>query len=131
LILTTRDTPRGLVVNLGDVLFDTGKYDLRQPAKEALAKLSGIVLSHPGLRLEIEGHTDSVGADDFNQKLSEQRADAVRAYLIVQQLEPDSVSSKGFGKGRPVASNDTSEGRQQNRRVEIIVSGEVIGVQIR
>jgi outer membrane protein OmpA-like peptidoglycan-associated protein len=130
LILTTRDTARGLVVNLGDVLFDTGKFDLRQPAKEALAKLSGIVLSHPGLRLEIEGHTDSVGADDFNQKLSEQRADSVRAYLIVQQLEPNSVSSTGFGKSRPVASNDTSEGRQQNRRVEIIVSGEVIGQQI-
>ena len=131
LILATRDTPRGLVVNLGDVLFDTGKYDLRQPAKEALAKLSGIVLSHPGLRLEIEGHTDSTGSDDLNQKLSEQRADAVRAYLIVQQLEPASVSSTGFGKSRPVATNDTAEGRQQNRRVEIIVSGEVIGQQIR
>jgi outer membrane protein OmpA-like peptidoglycan-associated protein len=130
MILATRDTPRGLVVNLGDVLFDIGKYDLRQPAKEALAKLSGIVLSHPGLRLDVEGHTDNTGSDDLNQKLSEQRADAVRAYLIVQQLDPDSVSSNGFGKGRPVATNDTSEGRQQNRRVEIIVSGEVIGVQI-
>ena len=130
LILETRDTARGLVVNLGDVLFDTGKYDLRAPAREALAKLSGIVLSHPGLKLTVEGHTDNVGSDDFNQKLSEQRADAVRAYLIVQKLEPDNVTSKGFGKSRPVASNDTSQGRQQNRRVEIIVSGEVIGEQI-
>jgi outer membrane protein OmpA-like peptidoglycan-associated protein len=130
LILETRDTARGLVVNLGDVLFDTGKYDLRPPAREALAKLSGIVLSHPGLKLTIEGHTDNVGSDDFNQKLSEQRADAVRAYLIVQKLEPDAVTSKGFGKSRPVASNDNAQGRQQNRRVEIIVSGEVIGVQI-
>jgi outer membrane protein OmpA-like peptidoglycan-associated protein len=130
LILETRDTARGLVVNLGDVLFDTGKFDLRPPAKEALAKLSGIVLSHPGLKLDVEGHTDSVGSDDFNQKLSEQRAGAVRAYLIAQKLEPDSVVSRGFGKSRPVASNDTAQGRQQNRRVEIIVSGEVIGVKI-
>jgi len=130
LILETRDTARGLVVNLGDVLFDTGKYDLRPAAKEAMAKLSGIVLSHPGLKLDIEGHTDSVGSDDLNQKLSEQRADAVRAYLIVQKLEPDAVVSRGFGKSRPVASNDTAQGRQQNRRVEIIVSGEVIGVKI-
>jgi len=130
-ILATRDTPQGLVVNLGDVLFDTGKYDLRQPAKEALAKLSGIVLSHPGLRLEVEGHTDSVGSDDFNQKLSEQRAEAVRSYLIAQALAPDSVSAAGFGKTMPVASNDAAQGRQQNRRVEIIVSGEVIGVKLR
>jgi outer membrane protein OmpA-like peptidoglycan-associated protein len=130
LVLETRDTDRGLVVNLGDVLFDTGKYELRQPAKEALAKLSGIVLSHPGLKLSVEGHTDNVGSDDLNQKLSEQRADSVRAYLIGQKLDPDIVTSKGYGKSRPVASNETAQGRQQNRRVEIIVSGEVIGVQI-
>ena len=130
LILETRDTARGLVVSLGDVLFDTGKFDLREPAKIALAKLSGIVLSHPGLKLDVEGHTDNVGGDDLNQKLSEQRAGAVRAFLIAQQLEPDSVVARGFGKSRPVASNDDAKGRQQNRRVEVIVSGEVIGVKI-
>jgi outer membrane protein OmpA-like peptidoglycan-associated protein len=130
-ILATRDTARGLVVNLGDVLFDTGKFDLRPAAKEALAKLSGIVLSHPGLRLEVEGHTDSVGSDDLNQKLSEQRAGAVRDYLVVQALNADSVSARGFGKTMPAATNDTAQGRQQNRRVEIIISGEVIGVEIR
>lgn len=130
LVLETRDTPRGLVVNLGDVLFDTGKYDLRDSAKLALAKLSGIVLSHPGLVLSVEGHTDNVGSDDLNQKLSEQRSGAVRAFLIAQQLDPDIVTAKGYGSSRPTASNDTSQGRQQNRRVEIIVSGEVIGVKI-
>ena len=130
LVLETRDTPRGLVVNLGDVLFDTGKYDLREPAKLALAKLSGIVLSHPGLALSVEGHTDNVGSDDLNQKLSENRSGAVRAFLIAQQLEPDIVTAKGYGSSRPVASNDNAQGRQQNRRVEIIVSGEVIGVKI-
>jgi outer membrane protein OmpA-like peptidoglycan-associated protein len=130
LVLETRDTPRGLVVNLGDVLFDSGKFDLREPAKIALAKLSGIVLSHPGLLLSVEGHTDNVGGDDFNQKLSEQRSGAVRAFLIAQQLDPDIVTAKGYGSSRPVASNDTAQGRQQNRRVEIIVSGEVIGVKI-
>jgi outer membrane protein OmpA-like peptidoglycan-associated protein len=129
-ILETRDTPRGLVVNMGDVLFDTGKYTLRQGAREAMAKLSGIVLAHPGLNLEVEGHTDSVGSDEFNQKLSEQRAGAVRDYLVQQGLSADSLTSKGFGKTMPVADNSTAEGRQKNRRVEIVVSGEVIGVKI-
>lgn len=130
MILETRDTARGLVVNMSDVLFDTGKYDLRSGAREKLARLSGIVLSHPGLRLEVEGHTDSVGSDMLNQKLSEQRADSVRSYIIAQGLPPDSVTSKGFGKSVPVASNDTAAGRQQNRRVEIVVSGEVIGTKL-
>jgi outer membrane protein OmpA-like peptidoglycan-associated protein len=129
-VLATRDTPRGLVVNMGDVLFATGKYDLRQEAQIALAKLSGIILSHPGLNLNVEGHTDSVGSDEFNQKLSNQRADAVREYLISQGLAGNTVSATGLGKSDPVASNDTAAGRQQNRRVEIIVSGEVIGVRI-
>ncbi len=130
MILETRDTTRGLVVNMSDVLFDTGKWDLRPGAREKLARLSGIVLSHPGLRLEIEGHTDSVGSDAFNQKLSEQRADSVRAYMVAQGLAPDGVTSKGFGKTMPVATNDTAAGRQQNRRVEIVVSGEVIGTKL-
>ena len=129
-ILETRDTPRGLVVNMGDVLFDTGKYNLRQAAREKLAKLSGIILAHPGLNLEVEGHTDSIGSDELNQKLSEQRAGAVRSYLIEQGLPEPSVSARGLGKTDPVADNSTAAGRQKNRRVEIIVSGEVIGQKI-
>jgi outer membrane protein OmpA-like peptidoglycan-associated protein len=129
-VLETRDTPRGLVVNMGDVLFDFGKYNLRSEAREKLAKLTGIVLAHPGLKLAVEGHTDSVGGDEANQKLSEQRADAVRKYLIEEGLADASVSSQGFGKTSPVADNDTAAGRQKNRRVEIVVSGEVIGEKI-
>ena len=129
-ILETKDTPRGLVITMGDVLFDTGKYDLRSNTREILAKLSGIVLAHPGLNLEVEGHTDSVGSDEFNQKLSEQRASTVRDYLTSQGLAPDSITAKGFGKTMPVESNDTAAGRQKNRRVEVVVSGEVIGVKI-
>jgi len=129
-ILETRDTPRGLVVNMGDVLFDFGKYDLRSEAREKLAKLSGIILAHPGLTLAVEGHTDSVGGDEANQKLSEQRAGAVRSYLIGQGLPEARLSSKGFGKTSPIADNDSAAGRQKNRRVEIVVSGEVIGEKI-
>lgn len=129
-VLETRDTPRGLVVNLGDVLFDFGKYDLRPEAREKLAKLSGIVLGHPGLNLAVEGYTDNVGTDQVNQTLSEKRAEGVRTYLVQQGLPDSSVTSQGFGKASPVASNDSSEGRQKNRRVEIVVSGEVIGVKI-
>jgi len=129
-ILDTRDTPRGLVVNMADVLFDTGRFDLRPIAREKLARLSGIVLAHPGLNLDIEGHTDSTGSDEFNQKLSEQRADSVQKYLIDQGLPDSSLTAAGFGKSMPVADNSTAAGRQQNRRVEIIVSGEVIGRKI-
>jgi outer membrane protein OmpA-like peptidoglycan-associated protein len=129
-ILPTTDTPRGLQVNMADVLFAFGKYDLQPPAREALAKFSGIVLAHPGLHLAVEGYTDSVGSDAFNQTLSEQRANTVRAYLITQGLDPNSITATGFGKSNPVASNDTPAGRQQNRRVEIIISGEVIGTKI-
>jgi outer membrane protein OmpA-like peptidoglycan-associated protein len=129
-ILPTTDTPRGLKVNMADVLFAFGKYDLRPPAREALAKLSGIVLGHPGLKLAVEGYTDIIGSDEVNQTLSEKRASTVRDYLVQQGLDPASITSAGFGKSNPVASNDTNEGRQQNRRVEIIISGEVIGTQI-
>ena len=128
-ILPTTDTERGLKLNMGDVFFDAGKYDLRPPAREALAKLSGIVLAHPGLQLKVEGYTDSVGSDAFNDLLSEQRALAVRTYLVGAGLPEDSVVAEGFGKAMPIASNDTPKGRQQNRRVEIIVSGEVIGAK--
>ena len=129
-ILETRDTARGLIVNMSDVLFDTGKYTLRPVAREKLARVGGIISGHPGLRLEVEGHTDSVGGDDYNQRLSEQRAASVRDYLVQQGLSMNSVTAKGFGKTLPVASNETAAGRQQNRRVELVVSGEVIGVQI-
>jgi outer membrane protein OmpA-like peptidoglycan-associated protein len=130
LILETRDTARGLVVNMSDVLFDSGKFTLRPLAREKLAKISGIVLAYPTLKLAIEGNTDSVGTEAFNQQLSEQRAEGVRSYLTQQGVPESSTTAKGYGKTQPVASNDTSEGRQQNRRVELIVSGEVIGTRI-
>jgi outer membrane protein OmpA-like peptidoglycan-associated protein len=130
LILETRDTARGLVVNMSDVLFDTGKYMLRPLAREKLAKISGIVLAYPSLRLAVEGNTDSVGTEAFNQVLSEQRAEGVRSFLTQQGVPESSTTATGFGKTRPVVSNDTAEGRQQNRRVEMIVTGEVIGSKI-
>jgi outer membrane protein OmpA-like peptidoglycan-associated protein len=130
LVLETRDTARGLIVNMSDVLFDTAKYSLRPGAREKLAKVAGIVSGHPGLKLEVEGHTDNVGGDDFNQNLSEQRGVAVRDYLTQQGIAGAAVTTKGFGKTQPVASNDTAAGRQQNRRVELVVSGEIIGMQL-
>jgi len=130
LIVEIRDTARGLVVNMSDVLFDSGKYTLRPLAREKLAKISGIVLGYPSLKLVVEGNTDSVGTESFNQQLSEQRAEGVRTYLTQQGVPESSTTATGFGKNRPIASNDTSAGRQQNRRVELIVSGEVIGTKI-
>jgi len=130
LILETRDTARGLVVNMSDVLFDSGKFTLRPLAREKLAKISGIVLAYPTLRLAVEGNTDSVGTEMFNQQLSEQRAQGVRSYLTQQGVPESSTTAAGFGKSRPIASNETAEGRQQNRRVELVVSGEVIGTKI-
>jgi outer membrane protein OmpA-like peptidoglycan-associated protein len=129
-ILETKDSPRGLVVTMADVLFDTGKYDLRPPTREKLARLSGIILANPGLELEIEGHTDSTGSDELNQKLSEQRASTVRNFLVEQGLAGGTIAARGLGKTMPVADNNTAAGRQLNRRVEIIVSGEVIGTKI-
>ncbi|HWQ56804.1 MAG TPA: OmpA family protein [Bryobacteraceae bacterium] len=129
-VLQTRDTARGLIVNMADVLFDTGKHSLRPLAREKLAKVAGIVSGHPGLRLVVEGHTDSVGGEAYNQRLSEDRGEAVRGYLTGQGMPESSVTAKGFGKMQPVASNDTAQGRQQNRRVEIVISGEVIGAEI-
>jgi len=129
-ILQTRDTARGLIVNLSDVLFDTAKFSLRPEAREKLAKVAGIVSGHPGLRLDVEGHTDNVGGDDYNQTLSEQRGSSVRDYLTQQGMAQGSVSTRGFGKTQPIATNDTAAGRQQNRRVELVISGEIIGVEI-
>lgn len=129
-ILQTRDTARGLIVNMSDVLFDTGKYTLRPLAREKLANVAGIVAGHPGLKLDVEGHTDSVGGEEYNQKLSEQRSNSVREYLTGHGMQSAAVTSKGFGKTQPAASNDTANGRQQNRRVELVISGDVIGTEI-
>jgi outer membrane protein OmpA-like peptidoglycan-associated protein len=129
-ILPTTDTPQGLKVNIADVLFATGKYDLQPAAREALAKFTGIVIAHPGLRMAVGGYTDSVGGDTFNLTLSENRANVVKAYLINQGIDPGSITSSGYGKSNPVADNGTAAGRQLNRRVEIMISGEIIGAQI-
>jgi outer membrane protein OmpA-like peptidoglycan-associated protein len=126
-ILDTRETARGLIVNLSDVLFDTASSSLKPGAREKLARVSGILVSHDGLRLAVEGHTDSVGTDVYNQGLSERRAESVRAYLVDQKFAAGSVGATGLGEGQPVATNDTASGRQQNRRVELVVSGDIIG----
>lgn len=130
MILETRDTARGLIVNMSDVLFDTGKWTLKPGAREKLAKIAGIVLAHPGLKLEIEGHTDSVGSDEFNQQLSERRALAVRDFLLQQGVAANAITARGFGESQPVASNTTSAGRQTNRRVEMVVSGDIIAGRV-
>ena len=123
----TRDSARGLIVNMSDVLFDSASYTPELGAREKLAKISGILLAHPGLALQIEGHTDSVGSDEFNQQLSERRASSVRDFLTEQGVPASSMTAHGFGKTQPVASNDTAEGRQRNRRVELVVNGDAIG----
>lgn len=130
-VLATRDTARGLIVNISGVLFDTGKSTLKPGAREKLAKVSGILLSHPGLILEVDGYTDSVGGDEYNQKLSEKRAMAVRDYLASQGVDQTAITAKGFGKSNPVATNGTAAGRQQNRRVELVVAGDVIKAQMK
>jgi len=126
-ILQTRDSARGLIVSMSDVLFDTGKYSLKPGAREKLAKVAGILLAYPALNIEVGGYTDNVGSDEMNQTLSENRAGSVRDYLVQQGVLTNSVSARGFGNTLPVASNDNSSGRQQNRRVELLVSGEAIG----
>ncbi|MFT4113864.1 OmpA family protein [Silvibacterium sp.] len=128
-VLQTKETARGLIVNMSDVLFDFGKYTLKPEAREKLAKVSGILLSYPGLTLQVEGYTDNVGSDEYNQKLSEQRADAVRDYLVSQGVQQGNISATGYGKTNPVADNSTASGRAQNRRVQLVVSGNAIGVQ--
>jgi len=126
-ILKTRDSARGLIVSMSDVLFDTGNFSLKPGAREKLAKVAGILLAYPGLNIEVGGYTDNVGGDAMNQTLSENRAGSVRDYLVQEGVSTNSVSAKGFGNTLPVASNDNSAGRQQNRRVELLVSGEAIG----
>jgi outer membrane protein OmpA-like peptidoglycan-associated protein len=126
-VLATRDSARGLIANMSDVLFKSGSSELLAGARERLAKVSGIVLAYPTLKLSVEGHTDSIGSDDYNQQLSEKRAASVREYLVQQGIASDSIVATGFGKTSPVATNDTPEGRQQNRRVELVLSGDAIG----
>jgi outer membrane protein OmpA-like peptidoglycan-associated protein len=129
-VLVTRDTARGLISTMPDVLFENARYALRPAARESLARVAGILLAYPDLRLEVDGHTDSVGSDAYNQDLSEKRAGAVRDYLVQQGIPLSTVTTMGFGKTQPIASNSNAAGRQQNRRVEVVVSGEVIGSQI-
>ncbi len=127
-VLQTTDTARGLIVNMSDVLFDFNKYTLKPEAREKLAKVSGILLAYPGLKVQVEGYTDNIGTDEYNQKLSEQRADGVREYLVSQSVSDSNVTAKGFGKNNPIADNSTNQGRAQNRRVELVVSGGAIGI---
>lgn len=128
-VLQTRETARGLVANMPDVLFDTGKSTLKPTARERLAKIAGIVLAYPDLKLQIEGYTDGTGSEEFNQQLSEKRAAAVRDYLVTQGVSLNNVTAQGYGMNNPVASNSTADGRRQNRRVDLVVSGTAIGRQ--
>jgi outer membrane protein OmpA-like peptidoglycan-associated protein len=130
-ILETRETQRGLIVNISDVLFDFNKYTLKPGAREKLAKLAGILLAYPGLKIQLEGYTDNVGGEEYNLKLSEQRADAVRAYLVSRGVPANTMTVKGLGAADPVASNDSAAGRQRNRRVDMVVSGQPIGIDVK
>jgi len=127
-VLATSETARGLIVNMSDVLFDTGKYTLKQTTQVSLAKVAGILMAYPGLKVQVEGYTDSVGSDAMNQTLSENRASTVKQFLVAQGVSPDNISSQGFGKNDPVADNSTASGRAENRRVNMVVSGDAIGV---
>jgi outer membrane protein OmpA-like peptidoglycan-associated protein len=126
-VLATKDTARGLIVSMPDVLFDTGKADLKPTTRERLAKLAGILLAHPDIHVEVDGYTDSTGSLEFNERLSQQRAESVRSYLASQGVNQSSITTQGFGPNNPIASNDTGAGRQQNRRVELVVTGSSIG----
>jgi outer membrane protein OmpA-like peptidoglycan-associated protein len=128
-VLQTKDTARGLIVSMPDVLFDFNKYTLKPEARERLARISGIVLAYPDLHLNIEGYTDSIGSDQYNQTLSEKRAATVRDYLVTSGVSINNVVAQGFGKADPVADNSTAAGRKLNRRVDMVVSGDVIGKQ--
>jgi outer membrane protein OmpA-like peptidoglycan-associated protein len=128
-VLATSETARGLIVNMSDVLFDTGKYTLKTTTQVSLAKVAGILQAYPGLKVQVEGYTDSVGSDDFNQKLSDNRAGAVKDFLVSQGVSLNNITSQGFGKNDPVADNSSSSGRQMNRRVNMVVSGDAIGIE--
>src|SRR6202161_2997984 len=128
-VLQTQETARGLIVNMSDVLFDTAKYTLKPEAREKLAKVSGILLAYPNLKVQVEGYTDNVGSEQYNLTLSQQRGDAVRDYLISQGVSPDNITATGYGMSSPIADNATAAGRAQNRRVNLVVSGNANGVQ--
>jgi outer membrane protein OmpA-like peptidoglycan-associated protein len=128
-VLQTTETARGLIVNMSDVLFDFNKYTLKPEAREKLAKVSGILLAYPNLKLQVEGYTDNIGSDEYNQRLSEERADSVRDYLVSQSVSDTNIAAQGYGKTHPIADNSTNSGRAQNRRVELVVSGQAIGVE--
>jgi outer membrane protein OmpA-like peptidoglycan-associated protein len=128
-VLATSETARGLIVNMSDVLFDTGKYTLKPTTQISLAKVAGILEAYPGLKVQVEGYTDSTGSDELNEKLSENRANAVKDFLIAQGVSASNISAEGFGKNNPVADNSTAQGRMQNRRVNMVVSGDAIGVK--
>jgi outer membrane protein OmpA-like peptidoglycan-associated protein len=128
-VLQTKETARGLIVNMSDVLFDFNKFTLKPEAREKLAKVSGILLAYPNLKLQVEGYTDNIGSDEYNQKLSEERADGVRDYLVSQSVQNANISATGYGKSDPIADNSSNAGRAQNRRVQLVVSGDAIGVQ--
>jgi len=126
IVLATKETARGLVVNMSGVLFDTNQATLKPGAREKLAKIAGILQTHPDLKLQVEGHTDSIGSDQLNRTLSEKRANSVRSFLVMEGVQPTAITAEGKGKDFPVATNDTAAGRQQNRRVEIVVSGDSV-----
>ncbi len=128
-VLQTTESARGLIVNMSDVLFDFNKYSLKPEAREKLAKVSGILLAYPGLKMQVEGYTDSIGSDEYNQKLSEQRAEGVKDYLVGQSVADTNISATGYGKTHPIADNSSASGRAQNRRVELVVSGSAIGIE--
>jgi outer membrane protein OmpA-like peptidoglycan-associated protein len=128
-VLQTKDSARGLIVSMPDVLFALNSANLTTDARERLAKVAGILIAYPDIRVEVNGYTDNTGPLDFNQQLSQQRADAVRQYLVQQGVPSGSVESRGFGPSDPIASNDSPEGRKQNRRVNMVVSGQSIGAQ--
>jgi outer membrane protein OmpA-like peptidoglycan-associated protein len=128
-VLQTQETARGLIVNMSDVLFATNQFALKPDAQIKLAKVSGILLTYPSIRVQVEGYTDNTGSDTYNLTLSQHRATAVQAFLIAQGVQPDAITSQGYGVADPVADNSTSAGRSQNRRVELVISGQSIGVQ--
>ena len=129
-VLQTRDSARGLIVSMSDVLFDFNRATLKPGAQLRLAKVAGIILAYPDLKLEIDGFTDNKGTPEYNMGLSEKRAKVVRDFLVTQGVGPDAVRTQGFGESNPVASNATAAGRQQNRRVELVVSGSAIGTNL-
>jgi outer membrane protein OmpA-like peptidoglycan-associated protein len=128
-VLATSESARGLIVNMSDVLFDTAKFTLKPDTKVSLAKVATILQLYPGLKVQVEGYTDSVGGDEYNQKLSENRANAVHDFLVQNGVPAANVTAAGYGKNKPVADNSTAAGRAQNRRVNLVVSGDAIGVQ--